>query len=158
MTDQATIKHPDDFGTYVTPQGEQVTVLTRGDEAGADFDLLEFTIPEEPGFVPKHVHHETDEAFYVLEGTLEIDIGDRTAELTPGSFAFGPRGVPHAYRNVGDGAAHLLVLYTPGTFVSMMDEIEALGDIDFDDESAIGEILPIFEKYGLEILEVPPGM
>lgn len=157
MTGEAHITEPDGADTYETPQGEDVVVLARGDEPGGDYDLVEFTIPLEPGVVPVHIHHHDDEAFYVLEGELLLQIGDDQHRLTAGSYAFGPRGVPHAYQNTGDGPARILVIYTPGTFVSMMDELDELGSIDFEDESDIERVFPIFEEYGLEMVGPAPG-
>jgi quercetin dioxygenase-like cupin family protein len=156
MTDEAHVIEPEGVATYETPQGEDVVVLARGDEPGEDYDLVELTIPQDPGVVPPHIHHDDDEAFYVLEGELLLQVGDEQHELTAGSYAFGPRGVPHAYQNTGDGPARLLIIYTPGSFVSMMDELAELGPIDLEDESDLERVMPIFESYGLEMAGSPP--
>lgn len=155
MTGEAEIIDPEEAATYETPQGEDVVVFARGDEPGGDYDLLEFTIPLEPGAVPLHIHHNNDEAFYVLAGELLFQIGEDQHRLTAGSYAFGPRGVPHAYRNTGDGPARILVVYTPGNFVNLSEELDELGPIDLEDESDQERVLPIFEKYGLEMAGPP---
>jgi mannose-6-phosphate isomerase-like protein (cupin superfamily) len=44
---------------------------------------------------PMHVHHDEHEAFYVLEGELEVACGDERYRAPAGSFAFLPRGIAH---------------------------------------------------------------
>jgi mannose-6-phosphate isomerase-like protein (cupin superfamily) len=46
---------------------------------------------------PLHVHHDTDETFYVIEGELTVVLGDERIEARAGDFVLGPRGVPHAW-------------------------------------------------------------
>src|ERR1700754_167092 len=52
----------------------------------------------------------------LLEGTLDVTIGDRVCNLTPGETYFAPRGVPHRLRNPGKTSARGLVVTTPGGF------------------------------------------
>jgi glyoxylate utilization-related uncharacterized protein len=42
-----------------------------------------------------HVHHDHDEAMYILEGEVVVTIDDEEYQLGPGDFAFLPKGVPH---------------------------------------------------------------
>jgi uncharacterized cupin superfamily protein len=48
-----------------------------------------------------HVHLDEDEWFYVLEGEFTVYVGERRLSLAPGSFAFGPTGVPHTFTRNG---------------------------------------------------------
>lgn len=155
MTNEPRIIDVEDAETYVTPQAEDMAVLSRGDEPGEDHDILHFTVPTEPGAVPLHIHHENDEGFFVLEGELLLQVGDSRHRLTSGSYAYGPRGVPHAYRNIGNGPARILVIYTPGNFVAMTEEIEELGPLNMDDESSLEQVVPILESYGIEMVGPP---
>ena len=45
-----------------------------------------------------HKHDQDDESFYVVEGTLLIDLEDRIVELAPGQGFVVPRGVLHRTR------------------------------------------------------------
>ena len=45
-----------------------------------------------------HKHDEDDEFFYVVEGTLMIDLDGRTVELGPGQGFVVPRGTVHRTR------------------------------------------------------------
>ncbi len=62
------------------------------------------------------MRHDGDEVGYVLEGQLELHIGDAQHELGPGdSFAF-PSTLAHSYRNPGTGLTRVLWINTPPTF------------------------------------------
>ena len=93
---------------------------TAADTGGA-VSIVEMT--EAPNAVaPLHVHHREDEAFYVLEGSATLYIGDETIEATAGDFAFGPRGVPHRF-TVGPDGVRMLFIVTPGGFEDMVREM-----------------------------------
>ncbi len=62
---------------------------------------------------PHHVHHRDDEAWYVLEGTLRVQAGDKDIEARAGSAVLVPRGTPHTYWNPGPGPARYLLIMTP---------------------------------------------
>ncbi|WP_409275572.1 cupin domain-containing protein [Pseudomonas sp. KCJK9111] len=55
-----------------------------------------------------HAHPETDEAFLVLEGTLRIDLPQRSVHVAPGELFVVPRGVQH--RTAAEGEAKLLMI------------------------------------------------
>jgi transcriptional regulator with XRE-family HTH domain len=62
------------------------------------------------------LQHEGEECGYVLEGTLELKVGEETYTLGPGDSFFFPSEVPHAYRNPGDTVARVIWINTPPTF------------------------------------------
>lgn len=83
--------------------------------------IIEVTEP--PGAqAPLHVHHGDEEAFYVLDGTVSVTVGDDTVDLAAGDCAFGPRGVPHRY-TVGPDGCRMLFLCTPGGFEQLVVEM-----------------------------------
>ena len=59
-----------------------------------------------------HVHHEDDEAWHVLEGTLAFRFADREVRAGPGTTVFVPAGVAHTYEEL-DGPTRYLVVLTP---------------------------------------------
>ena len=80
---------------------------------GGAFGLVESLIA--PGFSPPlHVHHREDESFYVLDGEVTMQCGDRRFRAAAGSFVFLPRGVPHTFVVEGEQPARMLTLLTPG--------------------------------------------
>jgi quercetin dioxygenase-like cupin family protein len=91
----------------------RMTVKATAATTGGTFGLVETTIA--PGFSPPlHVHHREDEAFYVLEGELTMQCGERTFQATAGAFVWLPRDVPHSFVVEGDRPARMLTLLTPG--------------------------------------------
>jgi mannose-6-phosphate isomerase-like protein (cupin superfamily) len=62
---------------------------------------------------PVHVHHKDDEAWYVLEGRLGVQVGDQDVEADAGAAVFVPRGTPHTYWNAGDSRLRYLLVMTP---------------------------------------------
>jgi mannose-6-phosphate isomerase-like protein (cupin superfamily) len=111
------------------------------------------------GGVPPHIDHRDDEAFFVLEGTYSCLLGDQTLECGPGESFFAPRGTPHAFKNVGDAQARMLIVQSPGGVIEKYME-EALQKIE-DLSNPPPPVKPDFErvtavaqKYGIEML--PP--
>src|SRR4029078_8893899 len=82
-------------------------VKISGAETGGAFGMLEGTVRGGEGS-PWHVHHEEDEWFYVLDGQFSVWVGDQHLSLSPGSFAFGPKGIPHTFYGETDGASALV--------------------------------------------------
>jgi len=60
-----------------------------------------------------HKHDETDDFFFVLKGSLDIELRDRTVMLGPGELFVVPRGVEH--RPVAREEVHLLLIEPTGT-------------------------------------------
>lgn len=62
---------------------------------------------------PRHLHHNQDEWFYVIEGEYLVEVGSERHRLTSGNAILGPREVPHAWAFVGNAPGWLLRAYTP---------------------------------------------
>jgi len=76
--------------------------------------IKEWDLAPYPGDqAPPHVHHGSDEAFYVLAGELEVLMGAERRILTNGELAFIPAGTVHTFANRGPGSSRILVVMTP---------------------------------------------
>jgi mannose-6-phosphate isomerase-like protein (cupin superfamily) len=62
---------------------------------------------------PRHIHHSDDEAWYVLEGKLRVEMGDKEVEAPAGAGVMVPRGTPHTYWNPGPQPVRYLLIMTP---------------------------------------------
>ena len=81
------------------------------DTAGA-YSLMECGVP--PGlWTPPHIHHDAEEAWYVLSGELTFRVGAEQFVAPAGSFALAPRGTVHAAGNTGTAEARYLLLFSP---------------------------------------------
>ncbi len=93
---------------------------------GAD-TVGQMLLVEAPGYrTPVHVHHRTDETFYVLSGQLTLWVEGRFHELNPGDYVFIPRGTPHAQGNRGAEPTRLLLTVSPGAFVEFFRARESI--------------------------------
>jgi len=83
------------------------------DTLGA-YALVEGAMEPQEG-PPPHTHSREDEAWYVLEGELSFQVGERVIVGTPGTFVLAPRGIRHRFWNSGKQMArYLLILSPPG--------------------------------------------
>jgi mannose-6-phosphate isomerase-like protein (cupin superfamily) len=64
---------------------------------------------------PMHIHHDTDETFYVIDGALTVFVGDDRIEAGPGDFLLGPKGVPHTYLVTSERVEFLATFAPAGT-------------------------------------------
>ena len=85
----------------------------------AELNDYQFKIARVKGEFVWHDHADTDEAFFVLEGTLRIDLPDGAVEIGPGELYVVPRGVRH--RPVAEDEVKLL-LVEPCGVVNTGDE------------------------------------
>src|SRR5437764_15086282 len=63
---------------------------------------------------PMHLHRDSDEVAYVLSGEITFKIGDEITVGGPGTCAFMPRGLAHAWKNTSSEPGRVLFLYSPG--------------------------------------------
>lgn len=85
--------------------------VTTADSGGALF-VLEIAHHAKGG-PARHVHHNQDEWFHVIEGEYLIEIGAERHRLVPGDSAFGPRGVPHGWVHMTDGPGRIAFVVAP---------------------------------------------
>ena len=102
-----------------------------------------FSVHEWRGSGPPtlHVHHEDDEAWHVLEGTLDFRFQDGHEVAAAGTTVFVPAGVAHAYIATDD-ARYLIVLTE--RLRALIDELHTV---------PIGEHAAVFRRYSSELLE-----
>jgi mannose-6-phosphate isomerase-like protein (cupin superfamily) len=100
-----------------------------------------------------HIHHREDEIFCVLEGEYEFLVVERTVRTVAGSVVYGPRNIPHTFKNVGSTLARMLAFVTPAGFEEFLEEVgeEAIYESSpppFGQE-AIERLLAVAPKYGV---------
>ena len=107
-----------------------------------DFVLVRWTAEAGDHWIaPLHVHHEDDEAWYVLRGTLGFRLGDEEVEAGPGSAVLARRGTPHTYRNAGTAEAEYLLVMPP-RIAALIEAIHAPG----------ADVPTLFRAHASEIL------
>jgi mannose-6-phosphate isomerase-like protein (cupin superfamily) len=154
--EQANVLGPGE-GSAVWFLRNRMTIKATAETTGGAYGLLESYIA--PGFSPPlHVHHNEDETFWVLEGTLTMRCGDRTYAAPAGSYVFLPRDVPHTFVVEGGSPARMLTLLTPGggerVFVEGGRPAEADG-LPPVEPLDIEKLRRAGQKYGTEIVGPP---
>jgi quercetin dioxygenase-like cupin family protein len=125
--------------------GEAITIL-----AGADASKpFEMHIQEgvRGGGPPLHFHT-WDEAFYVIDGQVEVTVEGKSITLDAGGYVHIPGGTVHAYKNLSATAKMIGVVSDPqgGRFFAAMDQLKLPHDLP--------RIMQIAEAHGVTFL--PP--
>ena len=60
-----------------------------------------------------HKHHDTDDLFLVIKGSLKIELRDGSVSLGPGELYVVPKGVEH--RPIAEEEVHVLLVERTGT-------------------------------------------
>ena len=131
--------------------GRDLVFKVTGEETGGAFDY--FIVEVAPhGGPPVHVHHHQEETIHVLKGEFKVRIGEEVFRLKEGGFAYLPSGVPHAFLNLTDQAAEVIVVYTPGGGHKFYEELGPMSRNGSPDPKLISAL---FEKHGMSLLGPP---
>jgi mannose-6-phosphate isomerase-like protein (cupin superfamily) len=92
-----------------------ITLLADATETGGKLtsNLTHF----EPGNAgaPPHHHTRGAELFYVLDGSLQMLLGDEVTVFAKGDLVVVPPGVHHAFAPAPGASADVLIVFAPGT-------------------------------------------
>jgi quercetin dioxygenase-like cupin family protein len=98
---------------------------------------------------PRHLHHDQDEWFYVLEGEFVFEIGTERSELRAGDSLFAPRKVPHVWAFVGEGRGRVLVSFAPaGLMEAFFLEVTKANAMPSQDPA-------LWRAHGMEVVGPP---
>ena len=84
--------------------------------------VLEMTLPLGSS-APLHVHDTLDDTWYILEGEMVVRCGDDTQVVGAGDWVSMPRGVPHTFRVIGEGAARILLVHDNSSFRDLIRDL-----------------------------------
>jgi mannose-6-phosphate isomerase-like protein (cupin superfamily) len=117
---------------------------------GDSFVIAEWQDPGGPVgerrlIAPLHLHQSDDEAWYVLEGALRVQMGDTEVEVRAGAAVLVPSLTPHTFWNPGPGPTRYLLVMTPKIF-RLIQEIHATSD------RSPAALRVLFRKYNSELL------
>jgi len=148
-------------GFVIPPHGGELLAMAPGrssllkllsGETGGSVMLFVETAP--PGTATTmHLNKGSDEVAYVLSGEITFKIGEEVTQGGPGSCAFLPRGVPHAWKNTGAATGRVLFLYTPagaGGFFEAQLATPLTGPANGP------EAIALRERHGWEVVGPPP--
>lgn len=96
-----------------TPHGSEIRPLI--DRTTSDIErcsLAEEVLPAGAS-VGRHHHLETEEIYYIMQGSGQMTVGDETRAVFAGDAIFIPRGQTHTLENTGQTSITLLLVCGP---------------------------------------------
>jgi quercetin dioxygenase-like cupin family protein len=138
----------------------RMTVKAGGAETGQAFAQIEVDGPRGDA-TPRHIHHNEDETFYILEGEVTIFVGDERIDLNPGDYCFAPRGIAHT-SIVRSERARMLTTLSPAGLEELFVAcgVPVSGDAPPADAvmPPMDETIRLFAGYGCDIIGPPPTL
>lgn len=107
MTTTTLIRDADDGQATWFFNALMTTKASMAETAGA-YSLTEHLVTAASN-PPMHVQIDEDEAFYILEGEVELEVDGHVVTATRGSFAFVARGTAHCFRVLSETARMLVI-------------------------------------------------
>ena len=139
------VKQNDSHPLHVV--GESITVLANAESTGS----VELFLQEGPeGAGPPPHFHAWDEAFYVLEGVIDVVMGEQMQTVGQGEFVFIPGGTLHAFR-IKTARGRLL------GFTSAAGASAFFRDIDHEagDTLDVGKMIQIANRHAIKVAPPP---
>ncbi len=111
---------------------------------------------------PPHIHHNEDEAFYLLAGKIVAQLGNQYIPAQKGSFLWLPRGVQHGFVVTGDEPCTMLTITTPSGFERFVADVGSptvTNRLPEPREPDIPRLVEVAARYGIEFPPPPaPGV
>jgi mannose-6-phosphate isomerase-like protein (cupin superfamily) len=147
---------PDEGKILQNPIGGRMVVKVGEGDTGGSYSVHDNVIPAgSPGPLP-HLHRDHEETFYVLEGELTVQIGERRITAPVGSFVVIPRGVAHQPSNPGTEQTRVLLIFSPAGMEHFFEEA-AEGRIPLQavptDPEVQEKVEAFTSKYGYEFTQ-----
>jgi quercetin dioxygenase-like cupin family protein len=103
--------------TYEFP-GFAMTIVFLATADDTDDQVSVFESIHKPGSgAPLHIHHHQHEMAYIVTGEFLIQSGDEPLQrVGPGAYVYFPKGLPHAFKCIGDTTGKILFTMMPGGF------------------------------------------
>jgi quercetin dioxygenase-like cupin family protein len=131
--------------------GRDLIFKVTGEDTNGAFDYCIVEVAPYGG-PPLHVHHKQEETIHVLKGQFKVRIGDEIFHLNEGDFAYLPSNLPHAFLNLTDEQAEIILVYTPGGGHKFYEELGPLMRNGTPDKKVVAQV---FEKYEMTLLGPP---
>jgi quercetin dioxygenase-like cupin family protein len=150
MTTRATFL-PTDDGRRLSVLGTEMTVKASVDDTGGAYEVVVAECGPGGDIVPHR--HPWQESYFVLAGTLEVQVGRRLHRAAPGAFLTIPPRALHGFR-VLEGPARFLHISIGHGATALFDEYAELvpGEPEIDD---LATIIEVNARHGVEVI-LPP--
>jgi quercetin dioxygenase-like cupin family protein len=129
--------------------GRHFAMKLLGRETNESIMMFEETLPAGTTSL-FHLHRDSDEVAWVLEGEITFQIGDEVTVGGPGTCAFMPRDIPHAWKNTGSETGRVLFLYTPAAAGGLIEALSEGRPANADEHARL------FERHRWEVIGPNP--
>ena len=135
-------------GDRLNIAGSEILHRANSGETDGVFSVVELV--NDPGTgVSLHVHEHEDELAYVLDGEIEVTLGDDKMKAVPGVLALLPRDIPHGFTNTGAKPSRILDVIMPGRFDQYFVDMH---NLYLNGEPAQDKADELARKYGIRYL------
>jgi len=154
MTHSLTLRKPSE-GRTIGVVGDVYRFLATGEDTNGSYAMWHAIVPPDGG-PPPHVHTKEEESFYILEGEITFQIGDKRVVAGTGMFANISPGTLHSFKNESGKPAKLLITVAPAGLEKMFFEVGVLlspgaTSTQLPTKKEIEKLLAVAPKYGTEI-------
>ncbi|MEU0072224.1 cupin domain-containing protein [Streptomyces sp. NPDC006332] len=104
-----------------------MTLLADSDHTGGRLTSYRSTFAEGAVGAPAHLHTKASESFFVIDGALQVLVGEEITVLDAGDFLVVPPHTPHAFAAAPGRTADVLFVFTPGA--GRFDYLRLLGRV-----------------------------
>lgn len=130
---------------------DEIRVLQLSAESPNRMAVMRVEVPA-GGSVPLHSHATEEEAYFVLDGTLEMTVGSVEIRLQANDFAHVPPDTAHGYRNPGPATTRFLAWTVGGPidefFVAMSQSVRRMPE-------DAPRMLELMDSFGVRALGPP---
>jgi quercetin dioxygenase-like cupin family protein len=138
---------PSQEGQKVKVLSDRVCIKLKSSHSPNSMAVVTVEVP--PGsLVPPHIHTQEEESYYMLDGSMVLQMGSEEFTIEPNDFVHIPPGTIHGYRNDSDRPIHFLAWAVGGAiddfFIEMGEKIREIPN-DFP------KMPEILDKYGIQM-------
>src|SRR5262249_59782405 len=148
----------DRFGKRIRLAGLTVDCKLSAEDTAGAVSIFEVT----SGW-PRHLHYQQDEWIYVIDGQLELEVGDKRFRAAAGESVFLPRQVAHVWCPVG-GPSKIINVYQPaGQIEEFFSELASFKNLPTGQQvinktytqEQTNALRQLFDAYGMKLLGPP---
>ncbi|MFI0815274.1 cupin domain-containing protein [Streptomyces sp. NPDC021098] len=147
----ATLTRRADAETCADPSSV-MTLLGETQGPGGGFTSYRSTFAKGAVGAPAHFHTKATELFFVIDGALQVLIGEEITVLKEGDFLAVPPHTPHAFAAAPDAEADVLFVFTPG--MGRFDYLRLIGRV-MRGEADPKEIAESAERFDNHYVDSP---
>ncbi|MEW9528407.1 cupin domain-containing protein [Microbispora sp. NPDC049125] len=90
-------------------------LLVDADRTGGTLNAVRTTLGPHVDGPPPHFHRASPETFFMINGALQVLVGDRVVVIGQGDVLVVPPDTVHAWGTLPDAGADVLIVKAPGT-------------------------------------------